>query len=178
MIVHRSAGDVSDVLGTTATIKLSSADTNGRLAVVEHAVPRGAGPPPHIHEREDELIYVLSGTCEFVLDDPSVWLPATAGTWVHVPAGTIHTSRATSDTARLLSIYSPAGGEAFFREIDTVDQTDLSAVMALAARHGMSFPTPARAATGTTCASARDSLRAATDDHRFGYGSSTESPPL
>jgi hypothetical protein len=44
--------------------------------------------------------------------------------------------------ARLPSIYTPAGGEAFFREIDTIDQSDLAAVMALAQRHGVSFPTP------------------------------------
>ena len=40
------------------------------------------------------------------------------------------------------SAATPAGGEAFFREIDTIDQTDIASVMALAHRHGMSFPAP------------------------------------
>jgi hypothetical protein len=67
---------------------------------------------------------------------------ATQRTIVHVPAGTLHISRATTDTSHLLSIYTPAGGEAFFRDIDTIDQTDLAAVLALASRHVMTFPAP------------------------------------
>lgn len=57
----------------------------------------------------------------------------------------MHTSRATSKTGRLLSIYTPGGGEKFFQEIDAIDQTDLDAVVALAQRHGMSCPAPAPA---------------------------------
>lgn len=140
MLIEPHAGESHHVLGTTATIKLDAQSTNGRLAAIEHTVPRHAGPPPHYHN-EDELLYVLDGTVEFILDDPDTWHPARPGTIVHVPAGTLHTSRATSATARQLSIYTPAGGEAFFREIDTIDQTDPAAVMALAQQHGMRFPT-------------------------------------
>jgi quercetin dioxygenase-like cupin family protein len=142
MIIHPNIPDTHHVLGTTAAIKLSSEDTNGRLAVIEHSVPQDASPPPHIHDREDELLYVLDGTFDVVLGDPSDWHPVSPGTYLHVPAGTIHATRATSPAARLLSIYTPAGGEAFFREIDPIDQSDLAAVMALAQRHGMRFPTP------------------------------------
>jgi quercetin dioxygenase-like cupin family protein len=142
VIISPASGDSHNVLGTTATIKLSSSETNGHLAVILHAVPLNTGPPPHRHEHEDELLYVLDGTFEFILRDPSTWHPATQGTIVHVPAGTLHTSRATTDASQLLSIYTPAGGEEFFREIDTIDQTDLAAVLALASRHGMTFPAP------------------------------------
>jgi quercetin dioxygenase-like cupin family protein len=142
MIIQPNAGDAHQVLGTTATIKLAGADTDRRLGVVEHAVPLNAGPPPHAHRKQDELLYVLDGTFDFVLGDPTAWHAATPGTWVHVPAGTIHTSRGTSSLGHLLSIYVPAGGEAFFREISTVDQTDMAAVLALAAHHDMTFPEP------------------------------------
>lgn len=142
MIVHPHAGDAHDVLGTTATIKLSSADTDGRAGVTEHTVPLNAGPPPHAHQHQDELFYVLDGTFDFVLGDPAVRHTATPGTWVHVPAGTIHASRGTSPLGHLLSIYLPAGGEQFFRELDIIDQTDPNAVQALAARHDMTFPAP------------------------------------
>lgn len=140
MLIQPDQGDSHNVLGSTATIKLDAHATDGRLAAVEHTSPRAAGPPPHYHQ-EDEFLYVLEGTFEFILDDPDTWHPAGPGTIVHAPAGTLHTSRATSDTARQLSIYTPAGGEMFFREIDHIDQTDLGSVMALAQRHGMSFPT-------------------------------------
>ncbi len=145
MIIQPTAGDPHDVLGSTATVKLASGDTDGRLAVIEHTAPPHAGPPPHSHDNEDELLYVLEGTFDFVLGDPTEWHPGGPGTIVHVPAGTIHTSRAGSRGGRLLSIYTPPGGEGFFREIDTIDQTDIAAVMTLAQHHDMSFPTPAPA---------------------------------
>lgn len=143
MIIPRTSGDTHNVLGTLATIKLPSEETDGRLSVIEHDVPKDAGPPPHIHDRADELLYVLAGTFEVVDGDPSEWHLAEAGAVVHVPAGTIHTTRCVSDGGRLLSVYTPGGDEAFFREIDTVDQSDIAAVMVLAKRHGMSFPAAA-----------------------------------
>jgi quercetin dioxygenase-like cupin family protein len=142
MLISAHAGDSHDTLGTTATIKLDAQTTNGRMAVLEHTVPQHAGPPPHYHDHGDELFYVLEGTFEFILEDPDTWHHAGPGNIVNVPAGTLHTSRATSQTARLLSVYTPAGGEAFFREIEHIDRTDLDAVKTLAAQHGMSFPTP------------------------------------
>lgn len=70
MIVHSDQGAVHAVLGAAATIKLSGDDTNGRLGVVEHSVPRDAGPPPHVHDRADEFLYVLSGRFEVIVGDP------------------------------------------------------------------------------------------------------------
>jgi quercetin dioxygenase-like cupin family protein len=145
MIVQATSGDTHQVLGTAATIKLSSEHTDQRLGVVEHNIPRDAGPPPHFHDHADELLYVLEGTFEVVAGDPNQWHRVETGAIVHVPAGTIHTARCVSNGGRLLSVYTPGGDEAFFREIDAVDQSDLGAVMALAQRHGMSFPAPATA---------------------------------
>jgi hypothetical protein len=56
---------------------------------------------------------------------------------VLVPQGTVHTTRCTSEHGRLLSVYTPGGSEGFFREVGAIDQTDLSAVLALADQHGM-----------------------------------------
>ena len=30
----------------------------------DRLLSRGSGPPPHVHEREDEAFYVLEGSCE------------------------------------------------------------------------------------------------------------------
>jgi quercetin dioxygenase-like cupin family protein len=137
MFVPSSAGVPHHVLGSTARIKLSSQDTRGRLAVVEHQVPRDAGPPLHVHRHEDELLYVLAGSFEITLGDPSRHFSAERGSWLHVPRDTPHTTICTSDTGHLLSIYTPGGSETFFSEIATIDQTDPAAVLALADRHGM-----------------------------------------
>lgn len=143
MIIYATDGDTHNVLGTAATIKLAGEDTNSRLGVVLHDVPEGAGPPPHVHDSADELLYVLQGTFDFILEDPHTWQHAGPGTLVHIPAGMLHTSRATSQSARLLSVYTPGDDAAFFRDIDTIDQSDIGAVIALAQRHGMTFPTAA-----------------------------------
>jgi quercetin dioxygenase-like cupin family protein len=137
MLIASSSGTHHDVLGSTATMKLASRDTGGRLAVVEHDVPHDAGPPLHLHRREDELLYVLAGTFEVMLGDPASRHTAEPGSWLHVPPGTPHTTRCTSDGGRLLSIYTPGGGEAFFSELGTIDQSTIAAVIALADRHGM-----------------------------------------
>ena len=54
--------------GTTFTVKASGADTEGRVGVMEQAAPAGLTVPPHTHEGEDEMFYVLDGTFEFLLD--------------------------------------------------------------------------------------------------------------
>jgi hypothetical protein len=42
------------VVGDRYTIKCGGKDTNGAVALIDATVYPGAGPPPHIHSREDE----------------------------------------------------------------------------------------------------------------------------
>ena len=63
------AGDEGEALwflGTLATIKASSETTDGRVAVIEHLAPRGAGSPLHVHRREDEWFYVTRGRADLL----------------------------------------------------------------------------------------------------------------
>ena len=90
-----------------------------------------------MHRHEDEVLYVLAGSFDVTLGDPPRHHSADQGSWLHVSAGTPHTTRCTSDAGHLLSIYTPGGSEAFFSEIATIDQTNPAAVLALADRHGM-----------------------------------------
>lgn len=45
--------------GDVVTIKLTGQETGGAFALLETVTPPGAGPPPHVHHREDETFYVL-----------------------------------------------------------------------------------------------------------------------
>ena len=64
----------------TITVLASAADTHGALGVIEVASPSGAGPPLHVHRREDEAFYILEGEYSvFVGDDVVAGAP---GTWV------------------------------------------------------------------------------------------------
>ncbi len=49
----------------TLTInKVSSDDSQGQLSIVDHRVPAGFAPPPHIHQASDEAFLVLDGEFE------------------------------------------------------------------------------------------------------------------
>jgi hypothetical protein len=43
--LRHDEGEALWFLGGLATIKAASATTNGRVAVIEHLAPKGAGPP-------------------------------------------------------------------------------------------------------------------------------------
>lgn len=86
-IINFRDGKKMNVVGHEATIKLSSSQANGNY-VFEVVSPAGMGIPPHKHEREDELIYVLSGEFEVFLNGKIS--KATAGDWLNFTRGTAH----------------------------------------------------------------------------------------
>ena len=88
----------------------------GRLAMITQDVSPGTTIPVHLHEKEDEIIFIQSGTGEATLNDRRLELAA--GSTLFVPQGTWHGGRNTgSDTLRWVAIYSPSGFEGYFREI-------------------------------------------------------------
>jgi quercetin dioxygenase-like cupin family protein len=107
-------------LGTLVRTKLAGEDTGGRFALQEALLPRGAAPPLHSHP-QDETLYVLEGEVTFWIVEPELaqersWVqtharPCGAGAAVLVPAGTPHSFRVESDTARMLYLSTPAGIE-------------------------------------------------------------------
>ena len=97
-----------------ATIKASTAQTGGRVAVIHHDGPKDAGSPLHVHHRENEWFYVLDG-------ELTVWvggqvIRAPAGSFVFGPQDTPHTFTVSSPGgARFLLVTEPAGFEGFMR---------------------------------------------------------------
>ena len=57
-VVAKGAGRKFNVLGHSVTSILSKENTDGNYYVFEVITPPGLGIPPHVHEHEDELIYV------------------------------------------------------------------------------------------------------------------------
>jgi quercetin dioxygenase-like cupin family protein len=104
------------VLGDLYTFKVIGEETNGNYSVVEILAQPQNGPPPHIHHREDEGFYVLDGEFSFLHVDRT--FTATAGSFVHIPKGTLHTfNNVGAEAARILVIITPAGLEKLFEEI-------------------------------------------------------------
>ena len=117
-------------LGTLTRVKLDGAQTGGRFALFEGLLPRGAAPPLHSHP-QDETFYVLEGEISGWLVEPDeaadegtppAWVASRAqrcgvGGVVFAPAGTPHTFRVETETARLLFLSTPAGIEDYARAL-------------------------------------------------------------
>jgi mannose-6-phosphate isomerase-like protein (cupin superfamily) len=79
-------------------------------------VPLEAGRPLHVHDHEDECLYVRAG--ELSVRCGGATFDAPAGSFVFLPRGRAHRFWAKDGSARLLLIAVPGGIEAYFREIN------------------------------------------------------------
>jgi hypothetical protein len=52
-------GDTIQFSDQVYRVEASGAQTGGLFGLVEVSTPQGSGPPPHVHEREDEAFHVL-----------------------------------------------------------------------------------------------------------------------
>ena len=103
-------------MGETATHFLATgALTGGTFALVDERAKRGVSVPLHKHDQDMESFYVLEGEISFFFGNQSA-LRAAAGTFAHIPGGTIHGFRIESETARYLIMTPPRHAE-FYRAI-------------------------------------------------------------
>src|ERR1700682_3449398 len=128
-VVATGGGEALWFLVTFVRVKLDGGRTAGRLGMFEVVAPHGAAPPLHSHP-QDETLYILDGELTAwvveseLLDrageddgaEPPKWVAERAqrcgvGAAVYAPGGTPHTFRVESDTARLLTLSTPAGLE-------------------------------------------------------------------
>ena len=71
-----------------ALFKADGSETAGQYSISEWWLePFSTGPGAHSHP-EDDVFYVLEGTMSFLISDQ--WIYAPKGSFVVVPAGTIH----------------------------------------------------------------------------------------
>jgi quercetin dioxygenase-like cupin family protein len=134
------------VMGARLDIVVDGEQTGGAYAIAEDRSEPGFGPPPHVHEREDEAFYVIEG--EYVFGGEGWELRAGPGTFVHAPKGELHWWRnAGNGPGRHLEIFVPAGLEQMFLEIGTPitadnpepPPADPRALLAAAPRYGVTF---------------------------------------
>lgn len=124
------------VVGELVT-PLATRGETGSYEVFLQSGPRGAGPPPHHHPWE-ESYFVIDGEIEVSLGEERQTVGA--GTFIHIPAGTVHTYRTHSAHASFISITSPGGAAAMFadiaREAPEVPP-DLPKLARVVMRHGL-----------------------------------------
>lgn len=107
--------------GSLWTIKASAEKTGGLFSVIEEVGQLGEGTPLHRHREDDETFYVLEGELTFYFEDGRP-VPASAGSFVHIPGGAIHAFRVDSGTARYL-ILTTAQHESFYRAMSEPAQS-------------------------------------------------------
>jgi mannose-6-phosphate isomerase-like protein (cupin superfamily) len=97
-------------------IKVDSTKAGGAtMSMVVSEVAPGANIPIHLHQREDELIFIHTGNGLVTLGDRQV--PSSAGAVLYAPKGVWHGIENTgSATITWCAIWSPPGFEQFFRE--------------------------------------------------------------
>jgi mannose-6-phosphate isomerase-like protein (cupin superfamily) len=133
VVAHRSAvqpaaiaagdGELVYVGRDPVRIKISPGGASGRFAMITQEVSPGTTIPVHLHENEDELIFIQSGTGEATLAEATV--PLSGGSALFVPKGTWHGGRNTgTGTLMWIAIYSPSGFDGYFREIGRKSPTD------------------------------------------------------
>ena len=126
-------------LGTRYIIRGEA--TGGRFALIEHEIPpRALAAPTHMHGREDEYSFVLSGRVGVQIGEEVT--EAGPGDFVAKPRGVPHAFwNAGDEPARLLELISPAGFERYFEEMAPILQAggppDLDRLAEVQARYGL-----------------------------------------
>src|SRR5205085_2261482 len=92
--------------GGLHTWKATADETGGALFAFEDSLDRGKVTPLHRHPDEDETLYVLAGEIVVVVGDDRRELGP--GGFSFAPRGVAHAVAAISDTARVLTLHTPA----------------------------------------------------------------------
>lgn len=131
-----------NVVGEHVTVLASGAQT-GSYEIFFQAGPEGSGPPPHSHPW-DEAFYVIKGQIAFGVDSNETI--ASAGTFVHLPAGTTHWFKFGKGGGEMVSMTSREGAASLFADIDreiAPDAPDLGKLMEIAKRRNLTVSPPA-----------------------------------
>jgi len=103
--------------GGRLSIKLTAAQTGGRLGTWVWDGVGGAAAPLHVHHREEEYFYVVDGEARLFVGGERI--DARAGDLVALPRDVPHAYLISSPTARVIGMASPGGFESFFSELAT-----------------------------------------------------------
>lgn len=136
------------LLGERLTVKIAASATAGAYSLLEDRVAPGGGPPPHVHEHEDEAFFVLDGALEVMCGDEKFQVDP--GGLAYLPRKIPHRFSVVGDTpARFLTLFSPGGLEKFFAELGVpatsshpqlpTEPSNLSRVVHVAAKYGITL---------------------------------------
>jgi quercetin dioxygenase-like cupin family protein len=116
ILVLPDAGQELNIVGSQIFHKVKSKDTDGVFAIIEIVTPREKGVALHVHEREDELVYLLEGEIEVTLGNQK--MKAVPGVMALLPRGIPHGFRNIGNKpSRLLDAILPGQFDNYFVEL-------------------------------------------------------------
>jgi mannose-6-phosphate isomerase-like protein (cupin superfamily) len=116
-LVHDREGRQFTVMGATTVYKAIAEDTGGAYSLAVETTPPRGGLSVHIHQREDEAMYILEGEYEIQCGDRTV--RASKGAFVFLPRGVPNRfQNVTNAPASFLYITSPGGFEKFMEQME------------------------------------------------------------
>ena len=108
-----------NTFGDLNTPIITGKESAGGLFIFESIIPPKAGPPRHLHHREDEAFCVIEG--KFLYECGDRRAEGGPGTYVFLPRDIPHCFQNLSDKAgKMVVICQPAGLESFFEEISAM----------------------------------------------------------
>jgi quercetin dioxygenase-like cupin family protein len=112
--ITRAAGrqNIAWIGGSVHGVLLDGAATGNRLAAFRSQMRAGAASPVHVHDQDDETVFVLEGAGVAWVGDQRWELRS--GDSVFMPRHVPHSYVFTAETD-LLTVCNPAGMENFFR---------------------------------------------------------------
>lgn len=130
------------------SVLVAGEETGGAFALVDAVETKGAWLPCHLHNREDEALYVLEGSLKVWV--AGGWVDAPSGWAVFLPRGVEHAHVVATEAARVFVLFVPAGFEGFYRELGAADASSLGLErpVATAARYGCEITGPTAEAVG------------------------------
>ena len=93
--------------GVLCSQMAGTADNDGAFDTIISRMRRGTEPPPHVHSREDEFFYVLSGEMKVYVEG-EVFV-VTAGECMFLPRGKPHAFLVTSQELHNIALITPGG---------------------------------------------------------------------
>ena len=102
---------------TLLTFLAESKDTGGNFSLAEASLTPGNEPPAHLHEREDELFYILEGEINAYVGREAFRVGV--GECLFLPKRKPHAIIVRSLRIRVLVLFVPAGLEECFRAMSS-----------------------------------------------------------
>lgn len=139
-IVRDDEGTQLQIFGNPQYHKVVGTDTGEQLFEWVDDLKPGAGIPPHVHTKEDELFRVLKGQVEIMVDGKTTILKA--GDMAFAPKNRVHAWKVVGEeNAKMRVSAFPAGMEHMFHELNALPAgpPDLKKVTEICKGYGIQF---------------------------------------